>query len=456
MARPRLLVIDDDAETCRFMREVLATDGREVEVAQDPHEALALLGGEPFDVVVSDIHLDARLSGLDLLRAVKARDPRVEVVLLSGFGTLQTAVEAVRAGAFDYVSKPIDVARVREVVAAALARRARGETPPAAALPLDDPSPDGLVGRSAAMLAVYVRIALASASDAPVLVTGETGTGKELVARAIHRHGARHGGAFVAVNCGAFAEGVLESELFGHVRGAFTGAVAEKRGVFEQAHQGTLFLDEIGELTPAVQVRLLRVLESGEIRPLGAERARHVDVRIVAATHRDLECCVREATFRQDLFYRLDVFRIALPPLRERREDVPLLAAHLLRSARRRDGQPLALTPAALAVLAGAAWPGNVRELRNTLERLAASVSGPVADVSDLPAEWARPPASAEAVAPFAGLPTLDEMERRYLVHVLAATGGHRSRAAEVLGVDRRTLYRMAARLGVDLDGGDG
>jgi DNA-binding NtrC family response regulator len=456
MAPPRLLVIDDDAETCRFMQEVLATGGREVEAAQDPHEALALLDGPPFDVVVSDIHLNARLSGLDLLRAVKARDPRVEVVLLSGFGTLETAVAAVRAGAFDYVSKPIDVARVREVVAAALARRARGETPPVATLPADDPSPDGLVGRSAGMLAVYVRIAMASASDAPVLVTGETGTGKELVARALHRHGPRQGAAFVAVNCGSFAEGVLESELFGHVRGAFTGAAADKRGVFEQAHQGTLFLDEVGELPPSAQVRLLRALESGEIRPVGSERPRRVDVRVVAATHRDLERAVREGTFRQDLFYRLDVFRVALPPLRERREDIPLLAAHLLRAARGRDGGPVALSPGALDALVAWPWPGNVRELRNTLERLAAGASGGVVDVSDLPPEWRQPAPAAGGDALFAGLPSLDEMERRYLVHVLAATGGNRSRAAEVLGIDRRTLYRMAARLGVELPAGEG
>jgi DNA-binding NtrC family response regulator len=449
MSTPRLLVVDDDAETCRFMQELLAAPGRQVETTQDPHEALALLDAGAFDVVVSDIHLNADLSGLDLLRAFKARDPRAEVVLVSGFGTLQTAVEAVRAGAFDYVSKPIDVAQVQEVVRAALQRRAREV--PAAALPAaEEPSPDGLVGRSARMLAVYKQVALAAASDAPVLLTGETGTGKELVARAIHRHGPRHGGAFVAVNCGAFAESLLESELFGHVRGAFTGAAADKRGVFEQAHQGTLFLDEIGEMPASAQVRLLRALESGEIRPVGGDRARQVDARVIAATHRDLPRAVEEGAFRQDLYYRLDVFRIALPPLRERREDIPLLAAHALRAAAR-GGFALSFTQAALDALAARPWPGNVRELRNTIERLAAVASGSVVDVGDLAEPGAHPPPHEEPA--FAGLPTLEEMERRYLRHVLAATDGNRSRAAAVLGIDRRTLYRMAERLGIDLDG---
>ncbi|HVQ30387.1 MAG TPA: sigma 54-interacting transcriptional regulator, partial [Vicinamibacteria bacterium] len=243
----RILVVDDDAETCRFMHELLSGPGREIETADRPERALELLEGGPFDLVVSDIHLNADRSGLDLLRAFKAKDPLVEVVLLSGFGTLETAIEAVRAGAFDYVSKPIDIAQVKEVVERALASRARALDPlPVAPAEPFDPSPDGLVGRSASMLGVYKQIALASAARAPVLITGETGTGKELVARALHRHGPRSARPFVAVNCGAFAEGVLESELFGHVRGAFTGAVGDKRGVFEQAQGGTLFLDEVG------------------------------------------------------------------------------------------------------------------------------------------------------------------------------------------------------------------
>ena len=452
---PRILVVDDDAETCRFMGELLSAPGREVETAEGPEQALALLETGPFDLVVSDIHLNADRSGLDLLRAFKGKDPSVEVVLLSGFGTLETAIEAVRAGAFDYVSKPIDIAQMKEVVERALSRRARSfEVPPAPSAEPFDPSPDGLVGRSASMLAVYKQIALASAARAPVLVTGETGTGKELVARALHRHGPRSARPFVAVNCGAFAEGLLESELFGHVRGAFTGAVGDKRGVFEQAHGGTLFLDEVGEMSPAVQVRLLRALEAGDVRPVGGSRALKVDVRAIAATHRDLERAVAEGTFRQDLYYRLNVFRIALPPLRDRRDDIPLIAAHALRKVFEQTARPARLTPSGLQALVAYAWPGNVRELENTLERAVVTAPGGVIDASDLPPFFKEHPAVLEEPL-FSGLPTLEEVEKRYLRHVVAAVGGNRSRAAGILGIDRRTLYRMAERFGLELEKGE-
>jgi DNA-binding NtrC family response regulator len=452
---PRILVVDDDRETCRFMQELLEKPEREIALALTPQEALAHLEGGGIDLVVSDINLNAEITGLDLLRSFKNADPRVEVVLISAFGTLDTAIEAVRAGAFDYVSKPVDIERVRQVVERALRRRARvpeggegsaGTERPAAA--------DGLIGRSAGMLEVYKQIAHASLSDAPVLITGETGTGKELVARAIHRHGARGGRPFLPVNCGALPEGLLESELYGHVRGSFTGAVADKKGLFEQAHGGTLFLDEIGETSPAVQVRLLRTLELGELRPVGATQVRRVDVRVIAATHRDLERAVKEETFRQDLFYRLNVFRVAVPPLRERREDIPLLASHFLRAVNERSGVSASLTPAALDALSAYAWPGNVRELENTLERVALACRGGVLDVGDLPPHLAARPPSLETPL-FAGLPTLEELERRYLRHVLAALKGNRSRAADVLGIDRRTLYRMAERFGLDLDADD-
>jgi DNA-binding NtrC family response regulator len=447
---PRILVVDDDRETCRFMHELLQGPEREIEMAESPEDALALLERGRFDLVVSDINLDAEQNGLDLLRAFKARDPDVEVVLISAFGTLQTALEAVKAGAFDYVSKPVDIGQVRSVVERALARRARAAEPRAPSVPAGPVTPDGLVGRSAGMLTVYKQIALACSSDAPVLVTGETGTGKELVARAIHRHGSRASRAFVPVNCGALPEGLLESELFGHLRGAFTGAVADKKGLFEEARGGTIFLDEIGEMSPALQVRLLRVLETGEVRPVGASRAMSVDVRVIAATHRDLERGVREGRFRQDLFYRLHVFSVHVPPLRERRADVPLLAAHFLAAFRAKGRGAASLSAGALAALAGHDWPGNVRELENTLERLVAEARGGTIDVPDLPPAFKERPASLEEPL-FTGLPSLEEMEKRYLRHVLAEVKGNRSRAAEVLGIDRRTLYRMAERFGLDL-----
>jgi DNA-binding NtrC family response regulator len=447
---PRILVVDDDRETCRFMQELLQEPDREIVTAETPDDALARLDEGGFDLVVSDINLDADLSGLDLLRAFKARDPEVEVVLISAFGSLETALEAVKAGAFDFVSKPVDIGQVRDVVERALARRARAGEPKAPAFPAGRAAPAGLVGRSGGMLAVYKQIALACASDAPVLVTGETGTGKELVARAIHRHGPRSSRPFVPVNCGALPEGLLESELFGHVRGAFTGAVADKKGLFEEARGGTIFLDEIGEMSPPLQVRLLRTIELGEVRPVGGTRVTSVDARVVAATHRDLERAAREGTFRQDLFYRLHVFSIRIPPLRERREDVPLLAAHFLAGFASRGRGAASLTPAALGALAAYDWPGNVRELENTLERVAVEARGGAIDVADLPPAFRERKASLEEPL-FAGLPSLEEMEKRYLRHVLSAVRGNRSRAAEVLGIDRRTLYRMAERFGIDL-----
>jgi len=452
---PRVLVVDDDRETCRFMRELLEEPGREIETAQTPDEALAAVAASRFDLVLSDINLDARLDGLDLLRAFKERDPAVEVVLISAFGSLETALAAVKAGAFDFVSKPVDIGQVREVVERALARRARAGQPREPASSAGRLVPDGLVGRSGAMLAVYKQIALACASDAPVLVTGETGTGKELVARAIHRHGPRGERPFVPVNCGAIPESLLESELFGHVRGAFTGAVADKKGLFEQAHGGTIFLDEVGEMSPALQVRLLRTLELGEVRPVGGARVLNVDARVVAATHRDLERAVKEGGFRQDLFYRLDVFSIRVPALRDRREDVPLLAHHFLSVFAQRGRPRVTLTPAATAALAAHDWPGNVRELENTLERLTVAARGGTIDLDDLPESLRERRAPAMEEALFTGLPSLDEVEKRYLRHVLAAVRGNRSRAAEVLGIDRRTLYRMAERFGLDLGDDD-
>ena len=448
---PRILVVDDDRETCRFMHELLREPDREIEMAESPEDALALLEGGRFDLVVSDINLDAEQNGLDLLRAFKARDPDVEVVLISAFGTLQTALEAVKAGAFDYVSKPVDIGQVRSVVARALLRRARAAEPRAPSLPAGQVAPDGLVGRSAGMLGVYKQIALACSSDAPVLVTGETGTGKELVARAIHRHGSRASRAFVPVNCGALPEGLLESELFGHVRGAFTGAVADKKGLFEEARGGTIFLDEIGEMSPALQVRLLRALELGEVRPVGASRAMSVDVRVIAATHRDLERAVQEGQLPPGSLLPAPRLRRPRPSLaRAPRGRAASRRALRWRLSGRRAAAPPRSAPGALAALAGHDWPGNVRELENTLERLVAEARGGTIDVADLPPVFKERPASLEEPL-FTGLPSLEEMEKRYLRHVLAEVKGNRSRAAEVLGIDRRTLYRMAERFGLDL-----
>jgi DNA-binding NtrC family response regulator len=442
---PRILIVDDDGETCRFMAELLERGDRDIRTTQRVDEALRL-AREPFSLLISDINLDAAQNGMDVLRTFKQANPSGQVVLISGFGTLQTAIEAVRAGAYDYISKPFNTSEVKATVERALAD---ASAPIAVQRPQLEPPPPGLIGRTAGMLVVYKQIAHAANAAAPVLIIGESGTGKELVARAIHVNGRRATRPFVPINCGALTETVLESELFGHMRGAFTGAVADTKGIFEQANGGTVFLDEIGETSPALQVKLLRVLQEGEVRPVGASRLVKVDVRVVAATNVDLETEVSQQHFRQDLFYRLSVIVIRVPALRERREDVPLLIETFLRNACSRAGRRVELTRDAIAALTNYRWPGNVRELENTIERLVVLSRGSSVDLADLPFKPPTGPELEERL--FVDLPSLDEIERRYLLHVIEQVGGNRTRAAEVLGIDRRTLYRMAERFGIAL-----
>jgi len=429
----RILIVDDDMETCRLIAELVAAPGRELHQCQTAAKAIELANKERFDLVISDINLNGGDTGLDVLKWFKHASPDSEIVLISGFGTLETAVQAVRAGAFDYISKPFNISEVRATVARALARGQK-DAPPDHHRD-SDVVPEGIIGRTAGMLAVYKQIAYAADSAAPVLIEGESGTGKELVARAIHMHGSRAARAFVAVNCGAITETLLESELFGHVRGAFTGAIADRKGVFEQAHSGTVFLDEIGDMPPAMQVKLLRVLQDGEVRPVGGSRAIHTDARVVAATNVDLSRSVAEQRFRQDLYYRLSVIVIHLPALRDRREDIPLLIEQFTRNASARTGRPVVISPEAVVALTSHRWPGNVRELENTIERLVVFSRGRV-ELQDLPETVLAAPSFEERM--FQDLPSLDELERRYLVHVLEAVGGNRSRAAEALGIDRR------------------
>jgi DNA-binding NtrC family response regulator len=443
---PRILLVDDDAETCTFLEELLDAPDRQFVSVQDPDAALTRIRDDSFDLLISDINLNGPRSGIDLLRRFKT-DQGGPVVLISGLGTLETAIEAVRAGAFDYISKPFVIAEVKRIVERALEQGTRqGE--PRAEMPA---SPLGsLIGRTAPMLDVYKQVAHAADSSAPVLIVGESGVGKELVARAIHSHSKRAREPFVGVNCGALADTLLESELFGHQRGSFTGAVSDHRGMFEQAGGGTVLLDEIGDTTAALQVRLLRVLEEGEVRPVGGSRSLRVSARVIAATNRPLEQAVAEGRFRQDLYYRLSVIVIRVPPLRDRRADIPLLIGSFLEDACKRAGQKKVLSTEALDALLRHAWPGNVRELRNTIERLVVSSRGSLIEEFDLPETVvAVGPSSEEPL--FSDLPTLDDLERRYVLHVLEAAHGNRTRAAAILGVDRRTLYRMAERFGIAL-----
>ena len=443
---PRILLVDDDAETCTFLEELLDAPDRQFVSVQDPDTALVKIRHDTFDLLISDINLNAPQSGIDLLRRFSAEQGS-PVVLISGFGTLETAIDAVRAGAFDYISKPFDIADIKRIVDRAIEQRTRRRDSPAE---MPASSPGSFIGRTAPMLEVYKQIAHGADSAAPVLIVGESGVGKELVARAIHDHGVRAREPFVGINCGAIADTLLESELFGHQRGAFTGAVADHKGVFEQAGKGTVLLDEIGDTTPALQIRLLRVLEEGEVRPVGANRSLKVSPRVIAATNVPLEQAVAEDRFRQDLYYRLSVIVIRVPPLRDRRADIPLLIGSFFEEACARAGKKPVLSADALEALMRHAWPGNVRELRNTIERLVVSSRGSVIEALDLPDTVLAVRPRPDELS-FADLTTLDDLERRYLLHVLDAANGNRTRAAEILGIDRRTLYRMAARFGIEL-----
>ena len=445
---PNILVVDDDRETCRFITEVLSAPDREFEIATDAGQAVEMARSRRFDLVVCDINLNSAVNGLDVLRAFKAANPQGQVVLVSGFGTLETAIAAVRAGAFDYISKPFDLGEIKKTAQRALDQAGALTV---AQTPAVDLPHGGIIGRTPAMLAVYKQIARAADSVVPVLILGESGTGKELVARALHRNGQRAARPFVAINCGALTDTLLESELFGHTRGAFTGAIADTKGIFEQAQGGTVFLDEIGETSPALQVKLLRVLEEGEVRPVGATRPVKVDNRIIAATNRDLERAAAEQTFRADLYYRLSVIVIQLPALRERRDDIPLLVAAFLKTACKRAGREIELSAGALDALLNYDWPGNVRQLENTIERIVLFSRGAIVGPDDLPAILLNTSRQIPAGL-FEDLPSLEEVERRYLEHVLRAVGRNRTRAADVLGIDRRTLYRMAERFGIKLD----
>jgi DNA-binding NtrC family response regulator len=439
----RIWVIDDDGSSRELLARILASRGWEVTQLADGREALERLAAQgPPDLVVSDIRM-AEVGGLEVTETFRKDAPDTPVILVTAFGNVDGAVEAIRRGAFDYISKPYDVDAVQLTAARALEqRRLASENEVLRRQLRDRYRLETAVGRSESMLQVFKTAARVAASDATVLILGESGTGKELVARAIHQASPRSAGPFVPVDCGAIAEGLLESELFGHVRGAFTGAQAARRGLFEEATGGTVFLDEIGDVGAGLQARLLRTLQEGTIRRVGANEAIPVDVRVVAATNKDLEAAVKGGRFREDLYYRLNVVTLRIPPLRERREDVPLLAEHFAAKHGRGKG---AVSAEARELLQAYDWPGNVRELENVVSRaLALNPSGVVVP-ADLPDRLrARPVEPARGLPLPPGFrPTLDELSRRYAVLVLGECGGNKTRAAELLGIDRKTLYRI-------------
>jgi two-component system response regulator AtoC len=455
----RALVVDDKENILKLFGKILA-DGYHLTTAGDGARALSLIATEEFDVVVTDIRMPGA-GGFEVLAAVKARSPSTEVVMMTGYATVGDAVRAMKLGAYDYLEKPFDPdAAALTVAHAAERRRLRDETASLRRELEGIHSFHNLVGKSTRMRDVYRLLEQAAGLDITVLLGGETGTGKELAARAIHYHSSRKERRFVPVNCGALPPDLVESELFGHARGAFTGAATSKTGLFAEAEGGTIFLDEIGDLPLATQVKLNRVLQEREIRRVGENVAIPVDVRVVAATHRDLKAEVQAGRFREDLFYRLNVFPIRLPSLRERTEDVPLLAAHFLekhaRAMRRDIG---GFDPDSLRLLASSAWPGNVRELENAVERAVAISSGPTIRVADLPADLAGPvaflaPGPALAAMPYREVveQAQDRVSREYLVALLTEFRGNVTRAAARAGLERESLHRLLKRHGLRSD----
>ena len=458
MPGSKVLVIDDDAVARDLLADALKKDGHDVEAFSNGAEALSRGRQTRVDLVLTDIRMGT-VDGLTVLREFKRFSPDTSIVLLTAFGSLEGAIEGIKQGAFDYLAKPFRKEEIKLVVQRALdhCRLVRENARFREELKgKDEWSP--LVGSSPAMLDVYKLVARVSESKSTVLLQGESGTGKELIARAIHTNGPRRDKPFIPVNCGALPDTLLESEMFGYEKGAFTGAAGTKVGLFESANGGTLFLDEIGELGQALQVKLLRVMQDQEVRRVGSTTSAKVDVRIIAATNRDLEQLVKEGKFRDDLFYRLKVVPITLPSLVDRREDIPMLVHHFLQKCAAGIGHTVrGVLPDTMTLLTQYRWPGNVRELENAIERAVSLSHGPLLTPEDLP-DVIRQGATADAATRLAhtdGLDdvylTLEEVEKRHLIRVLRETKGNKVKAAKILGIDRRTLYRMAERFGLDL-----
>lgn len=448
---PLIAVADDDQVARELLAEALDREGYRVRVVASGEECVRLAAAEPLDLALVDLRMPD-VDGLSVLRRLAVIQPDLPVVILTAFGSMETAIEAVKAGACDYLSKPFRIEEIKIVVRRALdARRlVRENAHDRQALQARD-GVETLIGQSHQMVEIYKLVARVATLDTTVLVQGETGTGKEVVARAIHAASARASRPFVVVDCAALPEALFESELFGHERGAFTGAVAARRGLFETSAGGTCFLDEIGELTPTLQAKLLRTLQEHTIRRVGGNDAISIDVRVVAATNRDLRKLVAEGGFRDDLYYRLNVVTIAMPPLRDRSADIPLLAQHFLEKLAHASARRVKrLAPEALALLESYHWPGNVRELEHVLERAVALSSSDTLLADDfLP--HVRGESDRAPRLPASAM-TLEDVKRWYVNKVLEEAGGNKVRAAELLGIDRRTLYRILERQGSEED----
>ena len=449
MEPAKVLVVDDEQSILMLLKEALTKWGYQVTTAGTGAEALEALKGGLFDAALMDVRMPD-MSGIDLLRAVKAHDDSIEVVIMTGYPTISSAVEALKDGAYDYLSKPLILDELRHLMSRLMERRfLRGEVHLLRARLGEELTVNELIGASPPMQQVKDIIAKVAVTDSPVLIEGESGTGKELVAAAIHRLSDRAKMPFIPVNCSAIPADLLESEFFGHVRGAFSGAVADALGLFRGANQGTIFLDEIAELPPALQVKLLRVLQEMQVRPVGSTKAYPVDVRVIAATNRNLEQAMTEGSFRQDLFYRLNVVRISLPALRERREDIPALVNHFLRRFNRRFRREVrGIAPEALAALQAYDFPGNVRELENMVERAYAMGAREQIGVGDL-SILGRTSSTIPATTSAKPVPTLGEVEKELILKALTVFKNDKEAAARALGISRRTIYRRLKEYGM-------
>ena len=459
MSIGRILVVEDDESLLRVTRAQLEKCGYDTVVASDVPEALELLERKPQDLVITDLNLPTA-SGLELLKQVRLDYPETTVVVITAYGTIETAVDAMRAGAYDYVTKPVHPDELRALVSRVLERRQLIEEVRVLRSSLDQKYGfENIIGSSGTLLQVLDSASRVAPTDATVLILGETGTGKELLAKAIHFNSLRRQRPFVVINCGAIPGELLESELFGHVKGSFTGAMAHKKGKVEIAEGGTLFLDEIGEMSLDLQVRVLRLLQEREIEKVGATKLIRVDIRMIAATHRNLEMLVAEGKFREDLYYRLAVIPISLPPLRERTGDVPELIDHFLnRNKLKHDRPGVTLSPAAMPYLVNYRWPGNVREVENVIERLVLLCRSDEIGVSDLPANirqghpFPETPAPALQVAE-AGL---DAVERQLIVKALRESNWNQTKAARLLAISRKTLLYRMSKHRIAKDNGEG
>jgi DNA-binding NtrC family response regulator len=445
---PDILVIDDEPITLKQLRRILEKNGHKVSTFSNPHRALKHIEKTPFDLVISDVRMPT-MSGMDLMTKVKARFPETEVILITGYASLDGAVEATREGAYYYLAKPFTPSQVREVVEQALSLKCIRDTVMDADAAKNQSTEPVIIGVSSKILEVVSIIRQIAPTECNVLITGDSGSGKELVARSIHMGSSRSKGPFVAFNCGALSETLLDNELFGHEKGAFTGADSISTGLLEAASGGTVFLDEIGEMPHSMQIRLLRVLQEGEMIRVGGSRPVAIDVRVVSATAMDIKAAVNEGIFRKDLYYRINVVNINMPRLNERKEDIPLLAYHIVRRFKQ-SGAPsiTAISQRAMSLLTNYAFPGNVRELENILERAVAVCKGKAIRTCDLPLDLTELELQAYT-PPEDNLMTLAELEVDYITHLLKITGGVRTKTAKILGIDRASLWRKMKKFGL-------